>query len=125
RIHDASGCSMRALDLAVKYQNRGHQGWVLRLLGEIASHRADVEHAAAHYREALAVADELGMRPLAAHCHLGLARVCWRTGQRDEAREHLATAATLYREMDMRLWLDRTDNEAKQLAAGLLPAPLS
>src|SRR5262249_33002609 len=81
RIDDASGCAMRALDLAVKHQNRGHQGWVLRLLGEVASRRADVEHAAAHSRGALAVANQLGMRPLAAHCHLDLARVCRRTGQ--------------------------------------------
>jgi len=46
-------------------------------------------------------ATELGMRPLAAHWHLGLGKLYWRTGKRDEAREHLATATTMYREMGM------------------------
>ena len=51
--------------------------------------------------EATMKATELGMRPLAAHWHLGLGKLYWRTGKRDEAREHLATATTMYREMGM------------------------
>jgi hypothetical protein len=56
------------------------------------------------------------MRPLAAHCHLGLGKLSWRTGQPDQAREHLATATTLYREMDMRFWLERAAAEMREIA---------
>jgi hypothetical protein len=49
------------------------------------------------------------MRPLVAHCHLGLAKLSRRTGQREQAREHLTTATTMYREMDMRFWLEQAD----------------
>ncbi len=46
------------------------------------------------------------MRPLVAHCHLGLGKLSGRTGKRNEAREHLTTAMTMYRDMDMRFWLE-------------------
>jgi hypothetical protein len=46
------------------------------------------------------------MRPLVAHCHLGLGRLDRRVGDRARAGEHLALAATMYREMEMRFWLD-------------------
>ena len=74
------------------------------LLGEIAAQAdpPDPESAQAHYSQALARAEELGMRPLVAHCHLGLGTLYQRTGQRPEAQEHLTTAMTMYREMDMR-----------------------
>ena len=45
------------------------------------------------------------MRPLVAHCHLGLGKLDRRTGKRQQAQEHLTTAATMYREMDMGFWL--------------------
>jgi hypothetical protein len=55
--------------------------------------------------------DELGMRPVAAHCHLGLGKLYARSGKRAQAQEHLTTAATLYREMHMHFWLKRADAE--------------
>jgi hypothetical protein len=67
--------------------------------------------AEARYREAMALADDLGMRPLVAHCHLGLSKLYRRTGNRQEAQEHLATATTMYREMDMRFWLEQAEAE--------------
>ena len=63
-----------------------------------------------------AVAAELGMRPLVAHCHLGLGKLYRRTGKREEAKEHLTTATTLYREMDMRFWLAQAEAEMGELA---------
>jgi hypothetical protein len=57
----------------------------------------------------MALANELGMRPLVAHCHLGLGKVCRRTGKREQARGHLTTATTMYREMDMRFWLEQAE----------------
>jgi hypothetical protein len=66
-----------------------------------------VEAARARYRAALALATDLGMRPLAAHCHLGLGTLYRRTGRGEQAREHLAIATGMYREMDMRFWLEQ------------------
>ena len=63
------------------------------------------------YRDALALAGELGMRPLAAHCHLGLGKLYRRTGKREQAQEHLATATMMYRAMDMRFWLEKAEAE--------------
>ena len=65
----------------------------------------------------MALAEELGMRPLVAHCHLGLGKLYRRTGQQEQAQEHLTTATTMYREMDMRFWLEQAEAETKELGA--------
>ena len=74
RLEEARQRAAQALDLARQYQLRGHQAWALWLLGESTARQAspEVEPAAGHYRQALALAEELGMRPLQAHCHRGL-----------------------------------------------------
>jgi hypothetical protein len=69
-----------------------------------------------HYREALALAEPRGMRPLVAHCHLGLGKLYRRTGQREQAHEHLTTATTMYREMGMTYWLERAGVEMRYLS---------
>jgi hypothetical protein len=69
--------------------------------------RFDAESGEAHYREALALAQLHGMQPLAAHCHLGLGKLYHSTGKPEHARENLAAAMTMYREMDMRFWLEQ------------------
>ena len=56
------------------------------------------------------------MRPLVAHCHLGLAKLYRRTDKREHAREHRTTAATMYREMDMRFWLEQAKAEMREPA---------
>jgi hypothetical protein len=78
RVQDASALAARAVELAVEERGRGHEAWALRLIGEIASRRdpPDVDLAELHYRRALAQAEELSMRPLGAHCHLGLGTLC-------------------------------------------------
>ena len=65
----------------------------------------DLEQAEAHYRQALALAEEVGMRPLAAHCHRGLGTLYARTGRAEQARAELSAAIDLYRTMDMTFWL--------------------
>jgi len=89
----------------------------LHLLGDIAIHpdRFDPDSGQGYYRKALALAEPRGMRPLVAHCHLGLGRLYLRTGRREQAHEHLAGATTMYREMDMRFWLARAETELKEL----------
>ena len=97
---------------------RAQEAWALRLLGEIASlrHPPDAAEAERRYREGLALAEDIGMRPLLAHCHLGLGRLYAATGARSEARSHLSTAAALLREMDMRPWLEEAEAALKTLA---------
>jgi tetratricopeptide (TPR) repeat protein len=111
RAGDARAVARRALDLAHRQKERGNEAWVLRLLGEIAAQAdpSDLESAETHYGRALVRAEELGMRPLVAHCHLGLGTLYRRTGDRAKAEEHLTTAVTMYREMDMTFWLEKAD----------------
>jgi tetratricopeptide (TPR) repeat protein len=113
RRDEAVAIAQRALDLAHRQKERGNEAWVLRLLGDIAAHAdpPDPGLAEGHYTQALARADELGMRPLAAHCHFGLGRLLQRTGNRAKAAEHLTIAATMYREMAMGFWLEKVEAE--------------
>jgi hypothetical protein len=94
------------------------EGQLLRLLGDIAAHpdRVEVDPAEAHYRQALALAEELGLRPLMARCNLGLGVLYRRVGARQQAREHLATAVTMFAEMDMQFWLTQAETALKELA---------
>jgi DNA-binding SARP family transcriptional activator len=95
-----------ALRLTREHGERGHEAWARRLLGEIAARRdppdtAEAEH---HYREAGALAGELGMRPLLAHIRHGLGALGRRAGREDETGEHAVAARAMYRELDMRPW---------------------
>jgi tetratricopeptide (TPR) repeat protein len=85
----------------------GFAAHALHLLGDIATHPDgfDAESGAAYYREALALAQLHGIRPLVAHCHLGLGKLYSRTGKPEQARENLVAATTMYREMGMDFWL--------------------
>ena len=106
-------------DRALKYSpsHSGSAAHALHLLGDIAAHpdRFDAERGEAHYRQALALAEPRAMGPLVAHCHLGLGKLSRRTGKRHEAKEHLTTATTMYREMDMRFWLEQAESEMAAL----------
>jgi len=72
---------------------------------------SDAAAAEERYREAKALAGALEMRPLLAHCHLGLGKLYRRTGKHEQAREHLAIATTMFREMEMRFWLEQAEAE--------------
>jgi len=116
RLDDAR----RLGDQAVESSQRqpGFAAHALHLLGDIATHpdRFDPETGRTHYRKGLALAEPRGMRPLVGHCHLGLAKLYRRTGQREQARDHLTTATTMYRVMDMRFWLEQAEAEMRGLA---------
>jgi len=115
RIAEAREQAEQAVALAHAHQERGWESWGLKLLGDIYAHapaeidQSDAEQAGDAYRQALALASELGMRPLAAHCHFGLGKLYRQTSKQTQAREHLTTATTMYREMDMRFWLERAE----------------
>jgi len=55
------------------------------------------------------------MRPLIAHCQLGLGRFFRRTGKIEQAKTHLTTATAMMREMEMGIWLERAEAELKEL----------
>src|SRR2546426_1102762 len=116
RTDDAQGVATRALGLSVEREERGWEAWTLRLLGEVAARREgpQVEAAADAYRRAMRVAEELGMRPLIGRCHLGLGELYRCAGKRQPALEHLTAAATMFRELDMRSWLEKAETAMAQ-----------
>jgi class 3 adenylate cyclase/tetratricopeptide (TPR) repeat protein len=118
RHHDAAAQATKALHLAVQYRQRGWEARALSLLGEITAHAdpPDAPQAETHYRQALILAEELGMRPLAAHCHLGLGTLYQRVGRDEEARAELETAAEMYRAMEMTVWLKKAESALAQVA---------
>src|SRR5262245_60592525 len=113
RVDEAITFADRALTFARERGQRGYEAYALRLRAEIAAcpNSPDSEKAEGHWRQAMALADGLGMRPLVAHCHLGLGKLYRRTGKREQAQEHLATATTMYRAMGMTYWLQQAEAE--------------
>jgi class 3 adenylate cyclase/tetratricopeptide (TPR) repeat protein len=111
RLEEAHALAERALTLARAHQERGHEAYALRLLGDIAARHEPPEsnRAGDYYRQALALAEELGMRPLVAHCHLGLGKLYATVGRQDEARAELSTAIDLYKAMEMTFWLPQAE----------------
>jgi tetratricopeptide (TPR) repeat protein len=105
RLSDAQRLAKRAIEATQRQP--GFRAHALHLLGDIASHPETFapDTAKAHYREALTLAQQHGMRPLTAHCHLGLGTLHHRTGRPGGGRDHLAAATTMYRDMDMGYWL--------------------
>jgi class 3 adenylate cyclase/tetratricopeptide (TPR) repeat protein len=111
RLEDAHALAERALALAREHQERNNQAYTLRLLGDIAARRESParDQAEDHYRQALVLAEELGMRPLVAHCHLSLGKLYAKIGRRAEARAELSAAIELYRAMEMTFWLPQAE----------------
>jgi tetratricopeptide (TPR) repeat protein len=109
RLDDAQATAERSLELCRQRAERGFEAWALRLLAEIVSRRArsDVKPAEELYASAIALANELEMRPLAAHCHHGLGKLYRRMGSQQSAQEHLTIAMKSYREMDMTFWVEQ------------------
>jgi class 3 adenylate cyclase/tetratricopeptide (TPR) repeat protein len=112
RLEAARALAEQTLALARENQERGHQAYALHLLGEIAAHGAppEVEPAISSYRHALALAEELGMRPLQAHCHRGLGMLYATLDRPEQARAALSAAIDLYRAMEMTFWLSQAES---------------
>ena len=117
RVEDASTIASRLLELSRIHTGRGYQAHAYRLLGEVAMRRAplDLDQATAHYRQALALAEELGMRPLQAHCHRGLGTLYVATSQREQAHAELVAAMEMYELMEMTFWLPETEAALAQV----------
>jgi tetratricopeptide (TPR) repeat protein len=107
RINEATNYAREALALTRRLGARGYEADALCLSGNVAS-TCGAEDAEGYYRQALALAEPRGMRPLVAHCHLGLGKL-YRGDRGEQALEHLNLAITIYREMDMIYWLERAE----------------
>jgi class 3 adenylate cyclase/tetratricopeptide (TPR) repeat protein len=116
-LEEAQALAEHALALARERQEQSHQAYALRLLGEIAARREPPEsdQAGDYYRQALVLGEELGMRPLVAHCHLGLGKLYATIGRRAEARAELSASIELYRVMDMTFWLPQAESALAQV----------
>jgi class 3 adenylate cyclase/tetratricopeptide (TPR) repeat protein len=117
QLEEAQTLAQQALTHARAHQERGHEAYALRLIGEIAARREppETEQAEAYYCQALALAEELGMRPLQAHCHRGLGTLYAVTDQREQARAALSMAMEMYRDMEMTFWLPQTQATLAQV----------
>ena len=105
------GTGERALKIARKHGERGHEAWALRLMARIAAEPAEKQPDAAAelFRQAAQTAEALAMRPLPAHCRLGLGNRLARMGLSSDADAELRAAAEFYRAMDMAFWLPQAD----------------
>jgi class 3 adenylate cyclase/tetratricopeptide (TPR) repeat protein len=116
----ADAASLCAIGLQEARQNeaRGEEALALRLLGEVAarSEPPEIEQAESYYHQALSLADALQMRPVLAHCHLGLGTLYQHVGSDEQARAELATAAEMYGAMEMPFWSDRAAAALRQIA---------
>jgi tetratricopeptide (TPR) repeat protein len=106
-----------ALETSRTHKERGHEGWALHLLGEIYRHQDPPATgvAEASYRQALALAEALRMRPLQAHCHCSLGTLYAKLGRPDSARTELSAAIEGYRAMDMIFWLPQAEAALAQV----------
>ncbi len=117
RVDEARALAERLVELYRTQTGRGYQAHALRLLGDTVARgdSPDAEQAETYYRHALALADELGMRPLQAHCYLGLGTLYAKIGRVEQARAELSTAIEMYRAMDMAFWLPQAEAALAQV----------
>jgi tetratricopeptide (TPR) repeat protein len=108
-LEKAEVLAERALKIAKEHKEHAHEAWALKLLGDVAmGHKPPkTQDAESCYRHASTVSLELEMRPLQAHCHVGLGKAYAAFGAAEEARTEMAAAIDLYRSMEMNLWLAR------------------
>ncbi len=112
---EAARLAETALTAARAQKQRGQEAAALRLSAEIAVCALERERAEVDYQQAMALASEIGLRPLVAHSHLGLGKLYQRSGKREQTQAHLTTATTMYRKMDMRFWLEQAETELRKL----------
>jgi class 3 adenylate cyclase/tetratricopeptide (TPR) repeat protein len=119
RVDAAAAAATHALELARNHKERGHEAYALRLLGEVMTQCNEPAQAETHYRDAVGLAQKLGMRPLAAHCHWGLARLFRRAQNQSAEQQHVTAARAHFRDMEMVGWLQRMETEFAEPAGPL------
>ena len=108
-FEEAYNTAEGALTLARKRGEQGHEAYALRVLGDIATHSdlTNGNSAESSYQSALALTEKHGMRPLQAHCHLGLGRLYQQQKNESQGQQFINTAATMYRDLGMTSWEER------------------
>ena len=116
RVDEAAAAAQRALALAGERGQRGDAAAAHHMLGEAAARDTlSIDKAEHHYLAAIALAEELGMRPLLARGHLGIGRFYLHAGDRDRAADHLRKASRLFNAMDISLWLRQAASSLREL----------
>ena len=117
RLAEARVEAQRAFEFARTHKERSAQAWVLHLLGDLAAHDTPphTESVTAYYQQALALAEELGMRPLCARCHLSLGLFYYKHAYPEPARVALSTAVAMFHAMEIRLWLSQAEAALAQI----------
>jgi hypothetical protein len=106
QMDEAQSWAELGLRLSRERDERVHEARAMRLLAEIgAAGNHDPALVGTRYEESIALGESMGLRPLVAHCHAGLARHSQQMGMRKEAQSHLATAKRTYRALEMTFWL--------------------
>jgi len=109
RVDDARRLAHCSLQYSPSHP--GFAAHARHLLGDITSRREqlDTQEGEAHYRKALALAEPRGMRPLIAHCRLGLGKLYQRIGKPEQANQNVSIATRMYREMDMHFYMEQPE----------------
>jgi tetratricopeptide (TPR) repeat protein len=117
RVDEASTLAAHLLEISHTHTRPVYRAHAYRLLGEVARRREppDIDQAATYYRQALTLAEAVGMRPLQAHCHRGLGTLFATDGQAEPARAELLTALAMYQAMAMTFWLPETEAALAQV----------
>ena len=117
KLEEATSVANQVLESSLTQGYRGHTALSLYVLAESLLHAdvPDMVKAEDHYAHAMALANELRMRPLVAHCHVGLGKLYRRTGDYEKAKTQLANGVAMMREMEMGLWLEKAEAELKEL----------
>ena len=115
RLAESLETAQSGLTVAQQNGRRGHEAWALRLLGELALCRSDAPLAGDYFARGNALSNALDMRPLSAHCHLGLGRASRMADDREAAEGQLTTAVGLFRDMEMGFWLAQATAERDRL----------
>jgi DNA-binding SARP family transcriptional activator len=120
RFDEATSVAIVALETAHGRGERAHEAWALRLLGDIARRQQprSVEPALGHFDSALALADQLELRPLRARCRFERAETLYHAGRHDEIGQGLGLAIEDFRAMEMTVWLRRAKALEEALTAG-------
>jgi tetratricopeptide (TPR) repeat protein len=123
RVDEASTAAQRGLTVARERGQRGDAAAALHVIAEAAARGSpDTGKAEQDYLVAIALAEELGMRPLLARDHLGIGRLYARVGDRERAEAHLLTATDLFTGMDMPFWRRQATSSLSALGEGVLQA---